>query len=210
MNKILQKISSIPKMYEIMASLQRENVRLKLENERLTKLSLLDPLTGIANRRYLERNLEQEYKNSLRHSHNLGLLMIDLDRFKLYNDHFGHQAGDQLLIEITLAFKEVLRRPKDMLFRYGGEELICLLPNTSVAGVTQVGHKLLTTARNCCVTVSIGAICANASKLESPQQLLEIADQAMYQAKNQGRDRLIFRQVINHAYQVNADICISN
>ncbi|MEM7759733.1 MAG: GGDEF domain-containing protein [Cyanobacteria bacterium P01_A01_bin.40] len=210
MNKILQKLSSIHKIYEILASLQRENIRLKLENERLTKLSLLDPLTGIANRRYLERNLQQEYKNSLRHSHNLGLLMIDLDRFKLYNDHFGHQAGDQLLIEITLTFEEVLRRPKDMLFRYGGEELICLLPNTSVEGVTQVGQKLLTTARKCGVTVSIGAICANASKLESPQQLLEIADQAMYQAKNQGRDRLIFRQVTNNVYEVNAEICISN
>ena len=201
MNKILEKSLSAAEMSKTLASLRQENIRLKKENERLKKLSLLDSLTGIANRRYLEQNLKQEYNNSLRHSHSLGLMMIDLDRFKLYNDQFGHQAGDQLLIKITLAFKELLRRPKDMLFRYGGEELICLLPNTSVEGVNKVGQKLLTTARNCGVTVSIGAICGNVSELESPQQLIEIADQLMYRAKRQGRDRLILRQINNNAYE---------
>lgn len=173
------------------ASLERENQRLKQENTQLKELTLLDPLTGIANKRYLEQVLEQEYKNALRSQEPLGILVIDLDRFKQYNDTYGHLAGDRLLLKVATMLQQELRRPKDMLFRFGGEEFTCILPNTSLSGVTKVGSKLLAAARNCGTTISVGAICVDVAQLQYPLQLLEIADRAMYQAKKQGRDCLV-------------------
>lgn len=171
--------------------LQQEILRLKQENRKLQQLILLDPLTGIANRGYFEQSLQQEYKNAVRCSHPLGLLMIDLDRFKEYNDTYGHLAGDRLLIKIALALKETLHRPKDMLFRYGGEEFVCLLPNTNSPGVKRVAQKFIAKARLCGITISLGAVSALVSPLNHPHELVEIADRAMYQAKLKGRDRLV-------------------
>ncbi len=172
-------------------NLEQENLRLKQENRKLQQLILLDPLTRIANRGYFEQSLQQEYKNAVRCSHPLGLLMIDLDRFKQYNDTYGHLAGDRLLIKVALALKETLQRPKDMLFRYGGEEFVCLLPNTNSLGVKVVAQKFITRARLCGITISVGAVSAQVSPLNHPQELVETADRAMYQAKFQGRDRLV-------------------
>ena len=100
-------------------------------------------------------------------------------------------GGRSLVIQVSTLLEQELPRPKDMLFRYGGEEFTCLLPNTTANGVEEVATKLLKAARNSEITISIGAICVQFSKLIFPLQLLEIADRAMYQAKNQGRGRLV-------------------
>lgn len=191
MKKFSSAIYSEENLQTQIENLEQENLRLKQENRKLQQLVLLDPLTRIANRGYFEQSLQQEYKNAVRCSHPLGLLMIDLDRFKQYNDTHGHLAGDRLLIKIALALKETLHRPKDMLFRYGGEEFVCLLPNTNVSGVKRVAQNLIVTARLCDVTISIGAVSVQVSPLNHPQELVEAADRAMYQAKLQGRDRVV-------------------
>ena len=189
--KNIQKALDTTKLQSKIKNLERENQKLKQENIELKQLTLIDPLTGIANRRYLKQILQQEYRNAMRHNSSLGLIVIDLDKFKQYNDSYGHLAGDRLLIQVANLLQQELQRPKDMLFRYGGEEFTCLLPNTTLIGVEEVATKLLKTARNCQITISVGAICVQASKFNSPLELLEIADRAMYQAKNQGRDRLV-------------------
>ena len=191
MKEFASEIYSSASLQTKLENLEQENWRLKQENRKLQQLILLDPLTRIANRGYFEQSLLQEHKNAIRCSHPLGLLMIDLDRFKQYNDTYGHSAGDRVLIKVALALKETLHRPKDMLFRYGGEEFACLLPNTKIAGVERVAQKFISTARLCDVTVSIGAVSANVSPLNSPRELLDAADRAMYQAKIRGRDRLV-------------------
>lgn len=191
MKKFSSAIYSEENLQTQIENLEQENLRLKQENRKLQQLVLLDPLTRIANRGYFEQSLQQEYKNALRCSHPLGLLMIDLDRFKQYNDTYGHLAGDRLLIKVALALKETLHRPKDMLFRYGGEEFVCLLPNTNSFGVKLVAQKFIARARLCGITISIGAVSAQVSPVNHPQELVETADRAMYEAKLQGRDRLI-------------------
>ncbi len=104
---------------------------------------------------------------------------------------YGHLAGDRLLVKVATLLQQELHQPKDMLFPYGGEEFTCILPNTTLAGVRTVATKLLEIVRNCGATISIGAVCVDVSYLKYPQQLLQIADLAMYQAKKQGRDRLV-------------------
>lgn len=187
----LREACLVKQLHSKIERLEQENQKLRQENDRLKQSTLIDFLTGLPNRRYLEKVLQQEYNNALRYNYPLGILALDLDRFKLYNDTYGHLAGDRLLLEVAILLKQVLQRPKDMLFRYGGEEFTCILPDTPVAGVEKVAQKLLQNVRLSGVTVSIGAICVTVSRQEHPYQLLEIADKAMYQAKLAGRDRLV-------------------
>lgn len=169
-------------------------------NQKLHHLASCDGLLGIANRREFERVLELESQRGLREGHPLGLLMIDVDHFKQYNDSYGHPAGDACLQQIAELLGKALKRPADLAARYGGEELVILLPNTDEEGALHVAeqvHALLaerhlpfeespTSDR---VTVSSGVASSAPASASSPSNLIDNADAALYTAKENGRNR---------------------
>lgn len=177
-------------------------------NRRLEEISNMDGLTGVANRRHFDQCLEREWRRSMREVTPLGLLLIDVDHFKAYNDTLGHLAGDLCLQYLAEAVERHIRRPADLLARYGGEEFVVLLPDTDEQGALAVAETLRQAVLDMrlghpaspvadVVTVSIG-VCAGtvpdpASEDDAPPPattIVEIADQALYEAKNKGRNRV--------------------
>jgi diguanylate cyclase (GGDEF)-like protein len=176
-------------------------LRLEMLNEELAALSSIDGLTAIANRRQFDLILQKEWDRLSREKAPLALAMIDIDYFKLYNDSYGHQAGDECLIQIAKIIKTTLNRPGDLVARYGGEEFAIILPNTNQHGAAQVIEKVRATVEQAqiahkgslvsqFVTISIGvaAIIPNSNVL--PATLIKEADSALYAAKSNGRNRI--------------------
>jgi diguanylate cyclase (GGDEF)-like protein len=177
-------------------SLALANLRLQ---ETLRSLSIRDPLTGVFNRRFMEASLERELARARRAGHSLGVLMIDIDHFKLFNDTHGHEAGDVLLA----GFAELLRRSfreEDIVCRYGGEEFLVLLPGSSsdqtVARALSVCeavrsfepyHQRRPLGR---ISVSVG-VASFPEDGSSDEALVRAADAALYRAKHEGRDRVV-------------------
>jgi diguanylate cyclase (GGDEF)-like protein len=165
----------------------------------LEKLALTDSLTAIANRRQFDAVVAGEVKRSARMRKGLALLLIDVDKFKDYNDRYGHGAGDLCLKRIAAALQSTVRRPGDLVARYGGEEFVVLLPDTDVAGAHAIAQELLAAVRNLdiahaawtrdIVTISIGLAVSHPPGAIEPARLIEQADQALYAAKQAGRDR---------------------
>ncbi len=166
----------------------------------LRELALSDPLTGLANRRKFDETLMVEIRRATRNRSALALLMIDVDHFKDFNDRYGHPAGDDALRTLANAVAAALRRPGDLVARYGGEELTVLLPLTNEAGAVAVAEHLCEAVRSLAiehrgtasglVTISVGVAAAQASRTSelSAQMLLTAADRALYSAKAAGRD----------------------
>lgn len=167
---------------------------------KLEKMSNQDGLTGIANRRCFDDILIKEWMRNGRADKPLGLLMIDIDHFKSYNDALGHVDGDCCLCSVAEAISAAVHRPGDLVARYGGEEFAVILPDTDFEGATSVaetiheniaglslGHPKSTVS--CSVTVSIGVASSVPSIQATPEQLLDAADRALYQAKQSGRNR---------------------
>jgi two-component system cell cycle response regulator len=183
--------------FAVQAAVAIENVQLHAEAERL---SVTDPLTGTRNYRYFERRFEQEIERARRFGRVLAVLMLDIDHFKSVNDRFGHQRGDEVLVEfarrVTASVRDI-----DTFARYGGEEFVLILPETNLEGGLAAAEKLrLATHRTpFCgdrgddgvrLTVSIGVACFP-EHATSPEELLRAADEALYEAKLQGRDRVV-------------------
>lgn len=167
----------------------------------LERLSWLDGLTGVANRRSLDAALNREWQRAQRGKSEISLLMIDIDFFKLYNDHFGHQAGDDCLKMVAAKIAQVVARPGDLLARYGGEEFAVLLPETSSEGAASVATHILdaVAALNIhhpkskvsgFVTLSIGISTLLPDDALNPFHLVGFADEALYQAKEAGRNQI--------------------
>jgi diguanylate cyclase (GGDEF)-like protein len=165
----------------------------------LEALASSDGLTGLANRRMFDRTLEQELRRAGRNQLPLSLLMIDIDFFKTYNDVAGHQKGDQCLRQVAAMIAGEMLRPGDLAARYGGEEFAVILPNTALEGAITVADRILTALSalalrhphspiSAHVTLSIGA--ASASRGEA-SAIIGAADAALYQAKQEGRNRVI-------------------
>ncbi|HZA80288.1 MAG TPA: diguanylate cyclase, partial [Actinomycetes bacterium] len=183
--------------FAVQAAVAIENVQLHAEAERL---SVTDPLTGAWNYRYFKRRFEQEIERSRRFGRVLALLMLDIDHFKSVNDRFGHQRGDEVLVELARRVTGSVR-DIDTFARYGGEEFVLILPETNLEGGLAVAEKLrLATHRTrfcteaqedgISLTVSIGVACFP-EHATSPEELLRAADEALYEAKLQGRDRVV-------------------
>ncbi len=168
-------------------------------NAELERLSSLDGLTGLFNRRYFDDNLIKEWKQAVRNNTHLSLLIVDIDYFKNYNDYYGHLEGDDCLRKIAQALYEALMRPADIIARYGGEEFTVILPNTGTEGAARVARRMMEHVARLAlehlgssvtetVTVSIGASSCIPDLKMSATSLLDRADKALYKAKKSGRN----------------------
>jgi diguanylate cyclase (GGDEF)-like protein len=170
-------------------------------NEDLQRLSYLDGLTGIANRRHFEKTLGLEWRRVNRAGMALSLLMIDIDFFKSLNDAYGHQRGDVCLTSVANALCNTLKRSGDMVARYGGDEFIIILPGTTEEGAAEIGEVIRATIEALelphkdssvanVLTISIGVVTVYPTQGFYPQELVAAADEALYLAKEQGRNQL--------------------
>lgn len=176
----------------------QSELALRAAHDKLEKLSLTDGLTGIANRRCFDQTLQLEWQRTARNHQGLALLIIDIDFFKSLNDTFGHPYGDACLVRIAAALHSALPRASDLAARFGGEEFAAILPATDGDGALAVAHKMQEAiaaaaivhapSRGGLVTASIGLALSNAG--QTPEQLLAAADQALYRAKQNGRNRV--------------------
>lgn len=185
-------------------------------NEELQHLSQNDGLTELYNRRAFEELADQQWQVITRAHQPVSVLMIDVDHFKAYNDHYGHHAGDECLKKIAQTLKETLHRPADILARYGGEEFIALLPDTDLAGAGTVAESLRAAVEKASVlhersthsefvTVSIGAASADHTTGLAREELGKEADKALYEAKDSGRNCVQLRQIAPHKTVLIAD-----
>ena len=170
-------------------------------NKSLEQLSLHDGLTGLANRRFFDRYLFNQIAIARRHKRRLALVLCDIDCFKAYNDRYGHPAGDDCLKRVAIAIRSCCRRPSEMVARYGGEEVAIILPDTDMDGALRIAeavrqavaqlnipHEDSDTAPM--VTIS-GGLAIVLRHTEDAEELIAAADQALYQAKHQGRNRMV-------------------
>lgn len=171
-----------------------------LNHEDLQRVSALDPLTGVYNRRFGLQRLNEEFGRSTRSGDPLGLLMLDLDHFKAVNDTYGHLVGDRVLQSVVRAAQQVLREG-DVLMRYGGEEFLIVLPGAGHDNMVQMAERvrravaeteIIETDQRILVTVSIGGSGLPDKNATNPQDLIVMADAAMYTSKETGRDRCVF------------------
>jgi diguanylate cyclase (GGDEF)-like protein/PAS domain S-box-containing protein len=193
----------------LLAVIRDINERKRAEKE-LQRLSFLDGLTGIANRRYFDEYIERELKQAIRLATALSLIMCDIDYFKAYNDTYGHLGGDSCLIKVAGALQGVLKRPADIVARYGGEEFAIVLPTTDAAGASVVAEKLRAGVEalgidhagsliSTCLTISLGVATIYPKPNFPSQSLINAADQALYHAKQEGRNRVNSAGTINAA-----------
>ncbi|WP_028102918.1 diguanylate cyclase [Pseudoduganella violaceinigra] len=182
--------------------LRESQQKLAAANVELQKLAALDPLTGIANRRRFDETLELEWQRGQREKTPLSLLMVDVDHFKHYNDSYGHPAGDLALKKVAAVLTENLKRPADLVTRYGGEEFALILPETDNAGAVSVAQacqrqleKLeIENARAKpygVLTMSVGVCTVVPQRQSSWGELVAEADRALYAAKAEGRNRIV-------------------
>ncbi|MEH6448538.1 MAG: diguanylate cyclase [Oleispira sp.] len=174
---------------------------LEVLNDHLQTASITDSLTQVKNRHYFDHKFSSEYRRAYREKSCISLLMIDIDHFKLFNDNYGHQAGDAVLKAVANSIQDVVKRPSDAVSRYGGEEFTVLLPNTPQAGAYLVadnirkqieGLKVEWQDQTLSVTASLGLACCIPSHHEAESTLLKQADDFLYVAKEHGRNQVIY------------------
>ncbi|SFL44347.1 diguanylate cyclase (GGDEF) domain-containing protein [Desulfomicrobium norvegicum] len=199
-------VGILAKSFDNMVQTIRERTEdLKRANEQLKQLSLLDGLTGVANRRMFDNCLKQEWRRAMRDQTPIGIILADVDFFKDYNDKHGHLQGDQCLIAVAAVMQRMMQRPADLVTRFGGEEFAVILADTDAEGVTHVAEAMRQAVLDLhlehgasqvgpFVTVSFG-VASMTPRLEDGDdgmaKLLQKADNAMYQAKRSGRNRVV-------------------
>ncbi|SHI75212.1 diguanylate cyclase (GGDEF) domain-containing protein [Malonomonas rubra DSM 5091] len=193
--------------------LKRQASQLKRQAEQLALLADLDGLTGIMNRRALDRELQRELNRAARAELPIGLLMIDIDYFKSYNDTYGHLVGDRCLQKVAHCLQNFLPRRTDIIARYGGEEFCCVLFNTDFEGMELIATRLAKAVSDLQIphagsgngeylSISIGGCSIDPMSLTRPEDIISCADQHLYQAKHSGRAKISLCH--------NAEVCSEN
>lgn len=188
-------------MFDISERKQTEQQLLQLQKQ-LEELSYQDGLTGVANRRMFDNRLQMEWSNAQRNRLPLSLILLDIDYFKQYNDHYGHVRGDDCLKSVGQALSGAAVRPRDLLARYGGEEFVLLLPETDAQAAAQVAERCRQLIRGQNIqhahsqvapllTISLGVGTLIPGPLDQPQAFLERVDRLLYKAKHQGRNQAV-------------------
>ncbi|HIK53021.1 MAG TPA: CHASE2 domain-containing protein [Oscillatoriales cyanobacterium M59_W2019_021] len=187
------------KVRERTRELQRSEAALQAANRELQRLVSIDSLTQIANRRRFDEYLDREWQRGVRERLRLSIMLCDVDYFKIYNDTYGHPAGDRCLQAVASAIARAVKRPADLAARYGGEEFAIVLPNTDFKGAVQVAQLIQQEVERLqiphesspvspYVTLSLGIACQIPSAQNSPKALVVAADRALYRAKERGRN----------------------
>lgn len=175
--------------------------QLRAAAEAYEDLSLTDQLTDLANRRAMDRHLDEEWRRAAREGHTLSLVMLDVDRFKQYNDTYGHVQGDRALQAVAKVVAATARRPGDLAVRYGGEELALVLPGAGLRAATGLAEQMRRAVQELAIphcasgvkpvlTVSLGVASLQPGRDLEPASLIKAADDAMYRAKQSGRNRV--------------------
>ncbi|MGK7881291.1 MAG: diguanylate cyclase [Crocosphaera sp.] len=194
--KVIERTEELEKSKQ---KLQVSNQELKKATKKLKYLATVDELTQVYNRRYFNDYLEQEWRRLVRGRGDISLILCDIDYFKLYNDYYHHQAGDECLHQVAQCLKNFVRRSTDVVARFGGEEFVIILSNTNRFGAKKVAEKLCQAVESlkiphyhsqCSpyVTMSLGVATTIPTSQGSPERLIEAADKALYQAKLKGRN----------------------
>lgn len=184
---------------QVLETVQQEIEKQKKIETDLRLRATTDGLTQLSNRQHFDDTLTNEWHRALRERHCISLLFVDIDHFKQYNDHFGHQAGDLCLVNISQAIASFAHRTSDLVARYGGEEFTILLPNTDLSGATTFAENIRAaivalkieqplSGSNMFVTISVGVASVYPHKGYSTHNLVEMADDALYRAKDSGRN----------------------
>lgn len=193
------KVRAMSRIAQMRDKLLETTHQLDQVNRELMRLSAMDGLTGLANRRHFDTVLRSEWDRGERLRHPLSLLMCDVDYFKPYNDTYGHLQGDECLRRISSALQFAIRRPCELAARYGGEEFALLLPETTAAHAMEIAETVRSNVERLAiahahspkgiVSISIGVATRVPNGQLSPERLIALADKALYLAKKSGRDR---------------------
>jgi two-component system cell cycle response regulator len=187
--RAMEKQQSEKKILAQSMELQKLNEELKALYEEAKSSSLHDPLTGLANRRSLQIQLEKSFESAKRYGHPLSVIMLDIDHFKKYNDTHGHVEGDRMLVKIAHVLLEAVRMA-DHVFRYGGEEFLIMLPQTELTNACLMAERVRKAVESGAeVTISLGVYSYHES-LHDKDVMIQMADNALYQAKQKGRNRV--------------------
>jgi diguanylate cyclase (GGDEF)-like protein len=192
------KIRAMGRIIEMRESLLVLTRKLDAANQELKRLSALDGLTGIANRRHFDAVLAREWRRAMRKGDEVAVLMCDIDFFKRYNDSYGHQSGDECLRLVAQALSQTMDRGGDLLARYGGEEFVAVLPGTTLKGASLVAEEMRQAVSRLQIehpgtpfsqiTASFGVASAVAMPETDPNDIVGAADRALYKAKHAGRN----------------------
>lgn len=179
----------------------KTHLTLKFQSDILRRLVFLDGLTGVYNRRYFDQQLATEWARAARSNEPLSLILLDVDFFKLYNDRYGHQAGDDALRSVAASLKSALKRPADLVARFGGEEFACILPETAFDDALIIANQLEQKIRSLAIphqsstvdsviTISVGLATRANNTGSDATDLIGLADNLLYKAKHTGRGRV--------------------
>lgn len=197
------KVRAMQRIAQMRYSLLVLTRKLDEANRELTRLSSVDGLTGIANRRCFDDTLRREWRSAMRRGQPLSLLIADVDQFKQFNDGYGHQLGDECLKAVARALAAQMRRPTDLVARYGGEEFAAILPDTDLEGAWLVAQSVREAIMaldiehrysvvEACVTISVGVAAGRPTRDDETGYFstMQSADRALYKAKREGRNRV--------------------
>lgn len=213
---LVAKVRAMQRIAQMRYSLVVLTRRLDDANRELRRLSSVDGLTSVANRRMFDEALTREWSRGVRHASQLSLLMCDVDYFKQYNDSYGHQAGDECLKTVAQTLAARVKRPTDLVARYGGEEFAVLLPDTDAEGALKLAEAMRQAIQALganhagsplgSVTMSVGVASMIAGRSEPGSAgLVKAADEALYEAKRGGRNRIVLGGEMNEGNEVNCN-----
>lgn len=206
LEEVVVRVETQLKLVRMQQQLKEQNILLQKLNQELQRLNAIDSLTEIANRRRFDEYLAQEWNRLRREQAPLALILADIDYFKLYNDKYGHQAGDLCLSRVARGISSTIQRPADLAARYGGEEFAIILPNTEPDGARKIAEAIKSSIFRLqiphersqvsnYVTMSLGISSFIPDERLSPQTLVTYADIALYRAKQAGRDRVCLYEI---------------